>query len=79
MQWILVLYFAFNSGGYHQGGGGGIALDHIEFYSRQQCEEAGEKILESFNTINGLHYQTRNRKYICIHRGLPDTTNARIR
>lgn len=73
MEWILVIYFAFiTGGGYHNGGAGGVALDHIEFYSRQQCEEAGEKILESFNTINGYHYQTRNRKYICIHREDPN-------
>ena len=64
MEWILVLYFAFNTGGYKNGGGGGIALDHIEFHTEEQCKSAGEQILENFNSINGYTsvYQARGNK-----------------
>ena len=79
MQWILVLYFAFNSGGYHQGGGGGIALDHIEFHTEEQCKSAGEQILANFNSINGYTsvYNKTNRKYLCIHREDPNKTKRK--
>lgn len=81
MEWILVLYFAFNTGGFRQGGGGGVAIDHIEFHTEEQCDSVGKQIIDNFNEINGhgvyngfrttitgrdIPYE--NRKYLCIHR-----------
>lgn len=83
MEWILVLYFAFNTGGYRHGGGGGIALDHIEFHTEEQCKSAGEQILENFNSINGYTSVYKdggnktNRKYLCIHREDPNKTKRK--
>jgi hypothetical protein len=76
MEWILVLYFAFNTSN-----SGGVALDHIEFPTEQQCNAAGKKILGQFTSINGssgvytadnLFKTYDNRKYVCIRRELPE-------
>ena len=85
MEWILILYFAFNTGDYQHGGGGGIALDHIEFYTEEQCDSVGKQIMDNFNEINGhgiytgvrttitgRHFPYENRKYLCIHREDPN-------
>ena len=92
MEWILVLYFAFYTGSFQQGGGGGVEIEHIEFYTEQQCEAAGKRIMSEFTLVNGrdvyqgynttgtlIPHQEKytNRKYLCIHRDNPNQDQTR--
>lgn len=77
MEWILILYYAFAVGQT----GGAVAIDHIEFYTKQQCEETAQKIMSTFDSVNNnknfytaddwLH-KFENRKYLCVHREKPN-------
>ena len=61
--------------------GGGVTIDHIEFYTKQQCEEAAQKIMSTFDSVNNnKRFYTaddwmrkfENRKYLCVHRYNPN-------
>ncbi len=77
MEWILILYYAFAVGQT----GGGVTIDHIEFYTKQQCEETAQQIMYTFNSVNndkgfytadGWTRKYENRKYLCVHRENPN-------